>query len=94
MDPTMMGISIFFLLALIIIGGFVLVFPLSRQLAKFLELRMKDKAGISEGAVLEVRQLRAVVEGLEGKLQSVADRQEFLEKVLEARDTNPRKLGS
>lgn len=72
--------------------SFVLMIPLSKQLARFLEFRMQDKASISDGMDVELRQLRTVVEGLEDKLRSVSDRQEFLEKILKSRETEPPRL--
>ena len=92
MEPTLVAIMIFFLLAIVITGGFVLMMPLSKQVAKFLEFRMQDNRNISGGVENELRQLRAVVEGFEDKLRSVSDRQEFLEKILEKRETDPLKL--
>jgi hypothetical protein len=92
MDPTMLAIMVFFLLAIILTGGFVLMMPLSRQLARFLEFRMQDKTNISDRVEIEMRQLRALIEGLEDKQRSVSERQEFLEKILESREIDPPKL--
>jgi hypothetical protein len=92
MDPDMLAIMIFFLLAIIISGCFVLMMPLSRQLAKFLELRIQGNAGMTDAVRVELRQLRALVEGIDDKLSSVSERQEFLEKVLESRDADQPRL--
>jgi hypothetical protein len=92
MDPTMLAIMIFFLLAIIITGSFVLLMPLSRQLARFLELRMLGTGAMSDAVEVELRQLRALVEGIDDRLSSVSDRQEFLEKILESRETDPPRL--
>jgi hypothetical protein len=92
MDPTMLAIMAFFLLAIIITGSFVLLMPLSRQLARFLELRMQDQARVGDGVEIELRQLRALLEGLEDKLRTVSDHQEFLEKILDSREADPLKL--
>lgn len=91
MDPDLILIGGIFIVLTILTGAFALLLPLSRQLARFLEFRMRDKAG-SPNLEGEVRELRALVEGLEHKLHAVSDRQEFLEKVLESRDPDPLKL--
>ncbi|NJD10521.1 MAG: hypothetical protein FIB01_08835 [Gemmatimonadetes bacterium] len=92
MDPRMLSMMVFTLLAIIIAGGFVLLMPLSRQLARYLAYRMQDKAGVGEGVEAELRRLRAAVEGLDQKLHLVDERQEFLEKVLASRETDLPKL--
>jgi hypothetical protein len=93
MDPTMFAIMGFFLLAIILTGGFVLLIPLSRQLARFLDYRLQEKTGAGSSKIEgELRQLRTLVEGIEKRLQTVSDRQDFVEKVLESRETDPLKL--
>jgi hypothetical protein len=91
-DRTLVAIMVFFLLAIILTGAFVLMIPLSRQLARFLEFRMREKNEIPGAAETDVRELRALVQKLDDKLASVSDRQEFLEKVLENRGSDPLKL--
>ena len=91
MDPSLIPIMAFFLTAIILTGGFVLLLPLSKQLAKFLEFRMQDKK-MSPEIEAELRHLRVLVEGLDDKLRSVSDRQEFLEKILESRDADTPRL--
>jgi hypothetical protein len=94
MDPSaqMFAIMAFFLVVIVTIGGFVLLMPLSRQLAKFLEFRMRENSGTSQGMETELRQVRVIVEALEEKLLRVSDRQEFVEKILEARESDALKL--
>ena len=92
MDPDLILAGGIFIVLTILTGAFALLLPLSRQLARFLEFRMRDKAAASPNLEGEVRELRALVEGLEHKLHSVSDRQEFLEKVLESRGSDPLKL--
>lgn len=88
MDPMMLVIMAFFLVVIILTGGFVLLIPLSRQFARYLDARMHDKLGGDSAA--EIRQIRASLAQLEQKVSGVVDRQEFLEKVLEARDEAPK----
>ena len=88
MDPTaqLFAIMAFFLVVIVTIGGFVLLMPLSRQVAKFLEFRMRQSTGRVDGMDDDVRQLRVLVEALEEKLLRVSDRQEFVEQILDARE--------
>ena len=92
MDPDLILIGGFFLIAIVLTGSFALLLPISRQLARFLELRSRDKLGAGSNVETEVRELRSAVANLERQLSSVLDRQEFVEKVLDARETNPPKL--
>jgi hypothetical protein len=84
MDPGLIVVMAFFLIAIILTGTFVLLIPLSRQLAKFLEFRMAQKSQQLPPEIAdELVRLRASVESLDEKVRSVADRQEFMEKLLE-----------
>ena len=92
MDPDLLLVGGIFIILTLLTGAFALLLPLSRQLARFLEFRMRDKAAPVSNLEGEVRELRALVEGLELKLNSINDRQEFLEKVMDGRATDPLKL--
>jgi hypothetical protein len=92
MDPDLILIGGIFIILTILTGAFALLLPLSRQLARFLEYRMRDKTAPPAALEGEVRELRALVETLAQKLDTVNDRQEFLEKVLESRSSEPLKL--
>jgi hypothetical protein len=92
MDPTMLAIMAFFLIAIILTGTFVLLIPVSRQLAKFMEFRMRDKTAVPANLEAELRELRALVDAHDLKLHSLNDRQEFIEKVLDARSQDPLQL--
>ena len=87
MDPDLILIVGFFLIAIVLTGSFALLLPISRQLAKFLEFRSRDKVGPSN-VEAEMRDLRATVENLERQLSSLIDRQELVEKVLDARESD------
>lgn len=81
MEPTALAGMIFTLIFFLIIGGFILLFPLSRQLGKVLEQRLEEKRpiGLDRG---EVARLRETVESLERQVRSLQDRQEFVEGML------------
>jgi predicted PurR-regulated permease PerM len=92
MEPMLLVIMVFFLLVIILTGSFVLLMPLSKQLARFLDFRMQEKNGINPGLAQEIQQLRAVVESLDEKVRGVGERQEFLEKVLDSRGSDTPQL--
>lgn len=82
--PTILMFMIFIVVCLFITGGFALLLPLSRELARIVRERRTGQpdAGLNEQQLL---QLRGVLEGIEQKLAALTDRQEFLEKILEPR---------
>jgi hypothetical protein len=87
MDPAspLFAVMAFFLIAIILTGGFVLLMPLSRQLAKYLEYRMKDTPGVAPPTNDEIKQLRSAIESMQHELRQVSDRQRFVERLLENR---------
>ncbi len=82
MDPVILAGMIFSLVVLLLVGGFTLLFPLTRRLAAVLEKRyLADGA---EGAnAEEVAALRRAVQALRGEVEQIAERQDFTEKLLE-----------
>ena len=82
MDPFILQVMIFVLVVLALIGGFALLFPLTRQLAAVLEKRyLGDDV---EGADAdEVAALRRAVHALRGEVEQIGERQDFTEKLLE-----------
>lgn len=84
METGLLAVMAFFLLAIVLTGTFVLLIPLSRQAARFLDFRMAQKSQqLAPEIADELQRLRAAVESLDDKVRSVADRQEFVEKLLE-----------
>lgn len=71
---------VFILLVLMLIGGFILLLPLTRRLGAYLEQRLEQgKAGATNP---EIRQLRAAVGALQAEIERLAERQEFTESLL------------
>jgi len=81
MDPEMIAVMVFFLVALGMVGGFVLLFPIARTLGRFLDYRMSEKGRIQEREERELM-LRAM-EALRDDVARLAERQEFTERLLE-----------
>ncbi len=82
MDPFILQAMIFAIVVLVLVGGFALLFPLTRRLAAVLEKRyLEDDAGGAEED--EVAALRRAVDALRGEVEQIGERQDFTEKLLE-----------
>jgi hypothetical protein len=80
-------------LILLVIGTFILLFPLSRRLGRVLEEWIKLRQDTSPDrdtlARLEndVREVRRFVEGVDQRVGLLAERQDFMESLIEAKKT-------
>jgi len=74
---------IFTLILVGMIGGFVLLIPVSRRLGLFLEAWIQEKKGLA-GAE-EVAHLRRSIQALEKEVSELAERQQFTDRLLENR---------
>lgn len=81
MDPMGIAGMIFTLVALILIGGLVLLYPLSRQLAALVHLRLER--GSAPDPSEQVEALTGAVESLRAEVERLAERQDFTERLLE-----------
>ncbi len=82
MDPYILQVMIFVIVILVVVGGFAMLFPLTRQLTAILEKRYLDDG--AEGANAdEVAALRRAVHALRGEVEQIGERQDFTEKLLE-----------
>jgi hypothetical protein len=84
MDPVILAGMIFSVVVIMLIGGFVLLFPLTRQLGAYLEKRML--AENSEASRGQLAQLARAVENLGDEVARLSDRQDFTERLLEGPD--------
>jgi hypothetical protein len=77
---------VFSLLLALIVGGFVLMYPLTKRLGKLIELRLEERRSERGGGAAggDVEALRRVVEGLQAEVAALAERQEFTERLLES----------
>jgi hypothetical protein len=88
-DYDLLIISIFALLFFLIIGGTILLFPLSRKLGHLIETRTRDRP---DTPVLEDAGLRKIVarlDAMEEQIATLAERQEFLDGLLMERRPAP-----
>lgn len=82
MDPIPIAGMIFSLLTIMMIGGFILLFPITRRLGAYLEQRLDQGKRGADGA--ELRQLRASLAALQSEVERLAERQEFTDSLLAA----------
>ncbi len=81
MDPMAIVGMIFTLVVLVMIGGFILLYPLSRQLAQLVHRRLEK--GESGDQDARIASLARAVESLGEQVGRLAERQEFTERLLE-----------
>jgi cell division protein FtsB len=83
MEPMALVGMAFVLIMVAMIGGFILLIPLSRRLGHVLDVWLRDRKGVN--ASEELAQLRRTVQALEAEVSSLAERQQFTDELLQAR---------
>lgn len=86
MDPNALAGMAFTLVLTCLIGGFVLLYPVSRRLGALLESKMEREKRGAGPASAEVTQLAESVRSLESELRMLKERQEFTENLLTTRE--------
>lgn len=82
MDPDFIIGTAFVLLLTLIIGGIVLLFPVSRKLGALIEAHVQEKKAAAGGDPAAIGQLAARITRLEEQLRSIGERQEFVDRLL------------
>lgn len=78
---------------ILVIGTFILLFPLSRRLGRVLEewIKLRQDTSPDRDTLArlenEVRELRQSVEGGDQRMGLLAERQDFMESLVEAKKT-------
>jgi len=80
-DPELVPMMIFTIVVLGMVGGFVVLLPITRRLGKFLEYRMSEQGGLQQ-TEQQAALLRAV-ESLRDDVAHLAERQDFTERLLD-----------
>ncbi len=95
MDIIPIAGMIFSLLMVLVIGGFILLIPISRRLGKFLEIRIDERMQWDTLPKDAFNELMDVVEELQSEVGRLADRQRFVERLLEPgrEESGPRSRG-
>ena len=83
MDIIPLAGMLFSLLMVLVIGGLILLFPISRRLGKFLELRIDERMEWDTLPRETLDELREIVGELQSEVTRLADRQRFVERLLE-----------
>jgi hypothetical protein len=81
MNDAMAGM-IFTLLFTVVIGGVILLYPITRRLGAFLEAKLEDRHTPDTRLANEVAALGEAVRGMESELRAIAEKQEFTERLL------------
>jgi hypothetical protein len=86
MDPNAIAGMGFTLIFTALIGGFILMYPLSKRLGALLEAKAQDrarqKAVPDPSAAAELEVLRNSVAALQSDVQRLSERQEFMEQLV------------
>jgi hypothetical protein len=83
MDIIPLAGMLFSLLMVLVIGGLILLFPISRRLGKFLEIRIDERMEWDTLPKEAFNELMDVVEELQSEVTRLKDRQQFVERLLE-----------
>ena len=84
MDPEVIAGMLFTVVLVAMVGGFILLFPITRRLGAILEQRLNGRAA-PEIAPAEIRQLEASIHALRADLEQISERQTFTEELLSER---------
>ena len=83
MDILPLAGMVFSLLMVLVIGAFILLFPVTRRLGRLLELRIEERLAGDAIPPGEVEEVRRMVEGLQSEVERLRERQEFTDRLLE-----------
>lgn len=84
MDIIPIAGMLFSLLVVLVIGGLILLFPISRRLGRFLEIRIDERMEWDTLPRETLDELRDLVEGLQSEVARLGERQRFVERLLES----------
>lgn len=84
MDPVIIPSMIFTIAVIMLIGGFVTLFPVTRRLGAFLESKLREKEPPATQSP-DLARLLDAIQGLESEVRRLNERQEFTERLLAGR---------
>jgi hypothetical protein len=94
MDPNAVAGMIFTLLLFMLIGGFIVLLPLTRRLGTLLESKVAEKKQQDELPPQAIDELVNVIRDLETQVRRLAERHEFTEQLLESGERDRALKGS
>lgn len=86
MDPNALAGMVFTLVLASLIGGFILLLPLSRRLGLLLEEKARQQKGGLGLTAQDVQALKDRLEALESDVRVAGERQQFIEELLVRRE--------
>ena len=89
MDPVALAGMIFTLLLIGMVGGFILLIPVSRRLGAVLDYWLKEKTETSSLSA-DAAQARALLESVATRMEALEEKQVFMEELLSERSAPPR----
>jgi hypothetical protein len=93
MDPNAIAGMAFTLILTVVVGGFILLYPVSRRLGAFLESRLHDRIPQpAPTSAPELDALRNSVASLQAEVQRLAERQDFMEQLNSGKSADPAAL--
>ena len=84
MDPLIAASMIFSIVVLLVIGGFITLFPVSRRLGRVLEVWLSKQAD-ARSVEGKLRETQEVLGQVIARLERLEERQEFVEDLLRRR---------
>jgi hypothetical protein len=85
MDPMGIAGMIFTLIFIMLIGGFILLFPITKRLGLLLEAKVQERTKPGLAPADAARLLEAVA-ALDAEVRRLAERQEFTERLVSGRE--------
>ncbi len=85
MDPMAVAGMIFVLVLCAMVGGFILLIPLSRRLGRMVDVWLQERREIEPSG--EIQELRRTIQALEAEVSALSERQQFTDQLLQSRPT-------
>jgi cell division protein FtsB len=89
MDPNALVGMIFTLVLMAMVGGFILLLPITRRLGLVLEAKLQEKQLPTGPSREELEKMRELVHVLEAEVRLLAERQEFTEQLIARQERRP-----
>lgn len=88
MDPVILAGMIFSLVVLVLVGGFILLLPLSQRLGKLLDMWVSEKRGLTDRGA-DTAAMREALTDLSRRLEVLEEQQGFLQELVGKRGELP-----
>ena len=92
-DPFMLGVMIISVVIVLLLGSFALLYPLSRQLALLVRKRLNEPSRGGSISREDGEKLATAIQQLAVGMESLNERQDFVERLLEDRHRTPQIKG-